>query len=174
MGTQGRGAHAILIAGFLYGFSALAAADQTPGWHLLRTANPRGGLDLVAMSHTADMARSDLQLAGLLLRCHDAGVEVAIVVVSPFSPHAQPSVTIGADGQEWHFETRVLSPGAELLLPPEAANLAAGPWQSAHKLSVKVSSQEQSFAGIIPIDGLTAALATLAASCPVGPAETTK
>ena len=129
---------------------------------------------MVSISRTADMARSDLGMAGLLLRCHDAALEVTIVAVSPFAPHAQPNVTISADGKEWHFAARVLSPGAELLLPPEAVGLAAGGWQSAHELSVKVSSPEQSFGGVVPIDGLATAFATLTASCPIGPAGTAK
>jgi hypothetical protein len=160
---------------------ATAAISSQPNadeaWHLLRTANPRGGADAMSMSHTADMTRSDLDLAGLLLRCntgpHNTGLEpreigsdVVIVVVTPFPPRAKPSVAIGAAGNEWHFEASVLSPGAELLLPAEAASLAAGPWQSAHELSIKVSFQERTFAGVIPIDGMAAALATLAANCP--------
>ena len=142
------------------------------------------------MSHTSDMMRSDLDLAGLMLRCHDArtqgtgtqgmgmqrqesaptdsGAEVVIVVVTPFPPRAVPSVTIGAAGKEWHFDAHVVPPGAELLLPAEAARLAAGQWQSMHELTVKVSWQERSFGGIIPIDGLADALATLTASCPAG------
>ena len=86
-----------LITGLL---AASAAADtQHPklpsGWHLLRTANPRGGPDAVSMSHTADINRSDLDLAGMMLRCGENGVEVIIVVVTPFSPHARPDVSIG-------------------------------------------------------------------------------
>jgi hypothetical protein len=149
-------------------------ADGT--WHLLRTANPRGGADALSMSHTADMTHSDLNLAGLLLRCnspHDTGLDpretgsdVVIVVITPFPPRAKPSVVIGADGKEWHFEAGVLPPGAELLLPAEAADLAAGPWQLAHELAIKVSFLDRSFGGVIPIDGMTAALATLTANCP--------
>ena len=142
-------ATAILIAG-LGVLAAPAAADAphphaTGGWRLMRAANPHGGADAVSMSHTADIIRSDLELAGLMLRCGETGADVVIVVVSPFPPRAHPSVTISAQGRESHFEARVLPPGAELLLPAEAAGLAAGSWQSAHELAVKVSSQEQSF-----------------------------
>ncbi len=163
---------AFLIAGLVV-LVAPAAADAphpqpTGGWRLMRTANPRGGADAVSMSHTADITRSDPDLAGLMLRCGEKGAEIVIVVVTPFPPRAQTSVTIGADGKEWRFEARVLPPGAELLLPAVATGLAAGQWQSAHELAVKVSSQEQSFGGVIPIDGLDAARATLAANCPVG------
>jgi hypothetical protein len=157
----------IFGAGFgLFGLFAEAALADTPaGWRLLRTANPRGGPDAISMSHTADTMRSDLDLAGLMLRCGDKGTEVVIVVVSPFPPRARPSVTIGANGKELQFEASIVSPGAELLLPAEAAHLAAGAWQSAHELAIKVSSQDQSFGGVIPIDGLGQAFAKLSASC---------
>jgi hypothetical protein len=174
-------ADAILLIG-LCGFAALGPANaQGSGWRLLRTPNPNGPGYAVSMSHTADMGRSDLDVAGLLLRCRETGdqatstgnvgapdatVEVAIVVVTPFPPRAQPAVTVSAPDKEWHFEARVIPPGAELLLPAEAAQLAAGPWQSTHELAVKVASQERSFSGVIPIDGLADALATLATNCP--------
>ena len=153
----------------LFGLSAEAAlADAPSGWRLLRTANPRGGPDAISMSHTADTLRSDLELAGLMLRCSEKGPDVVIVVVSPFPPRAHPRVTIGADGKELQFEASVVSPGAELLLPAEAAHLAAGAWQSAHELVIKVSSQDQSFGGVIPIDGLGEAFVKLSASCLAG------
>ncbi len=153
-------------------FSAVVAAETehpkpASGWHLVRTANPRGGPDAVSISHTADIGRSDLDLAGLMLRCSEKSVEVMIVVVTPLSPRARPDVTIGADHKEWRFGAQVASPGA-LLLPAEATSLADGPWQLARELAVKVNSPEQSFGGVIPIDGLAEALATLAANCPPG------
>lgn len=148
--------------------AATPAAQPISSWRLLRTANPRGGADAVSMVRTADISRSDPDLAGLMLRCGERGAEVAIVVVTLFPPRAQPDVTVGADGKEWRFTARVVSPGAELLLPAEATGLAMGPWQLIHELVVKVSSPEQSFGGVVPIDGLAAALATLAANCPAG------
>ena len=120
------------------------------------------------MSRTADALRSDFDLAGLMLRCGDNGTEVLIVVVTLFPPRARPSVTIKADGKEWKFDARVMPPGAELLLPAEAEHLVAGAWQSAHELVIKVSSQDQSFGGVIPIDGLEPALGTLSTKCPAG------
>jgi hypothetical protein len=161
---------ALLFAGSIAVATAVAANGPAPpavgGWHLIRSANPRGGPDAVSMSHTADLSRSDLDLAGLMLRCGDQSLEVVIVVVTPFPPRARPSVTIGADGKEWRFDASIVPPGAELLLPKEATSLATGPWQLAHELAVKVSSSEQSFGGVVPIDGLGNALTTLTRNCP--------
>jgi hypothetical protein len=162
---------ALLVAGSLALGVAAAANDPSQtapgGWRLIRSANPQGGPDAVSMSHTADISRSDLELAGLMLRCADKGIDLVIVVVTPFPPRAQPSVTISANGKEWHFDAQIVPPGAELLLPAEAMSLTTGPWQSAHELAVKVSSPDQSFGGVVPIDGLAGALATLVANCPV-------
>jgi hypothetical protein len=143
------------------------AHAQADGWRLLRSTNPRGGADVISMGHIADHTRSDLDLAGLMLQCGEEQPEVVIVVITPFPPHAQPSVTIGANGKEWKFEARVLSPGAELQLSAAAVVLAGGVWQAAHELTVKVTEREQSFGGVISIDGLGAALAALAANCQV-------
>jgi hypothetical protein len=106
----------------------------------VRSANLRGGSDAVSMTRSADIS-SDPDLAGLMLRCHGVIPEIIIIVVAPFPPHAQPSVTIGANGSEWRFEAGVLSPGVELLLPTAASDLASGAWQSAPQLTVKISWQ---------------------------------
>ena len=162
----------------LVGAALIAAeppyAQPVGGWRLMRTANPQGGTDAVSMIRTADLLRSDPDLAGLMLRCAELGAEVVIVVVAPFPPGAHPSVTISADDKQWRYEASVVPPGAELLLPGDATGLAMGPWQSARELAVKVSSQEQSLGGIIPIDGIAGALTTLTANCPAGPAGPAK
>lgn len=151
----------------VFGAANGTAHSQVAGsWRLIHAANPNSGADIISIVHTADTARSDFELAGLMLQCSERRREVVLVVVTPFPPRARPGVTIRTDSEEWRFEARVVSPGAELLLPAEATSLAAGPWQTAHELAVRVSSQEQSFGGVIPIDGLNAALATLAANCP--------
>jgi hypothetical protein len=164
-----------------------AAAAQASGWRLLPGRSPAEGGGAASMSRTSDMTRSDLDLAGLMLRCrdtgtamqgadatspmvqdddtHGVGAQIAIVVITPFPPRAQPSVTIGAAGKEWHFDARVLPPGVELLLPSKATDLAIGSWQLTPELAVKVSWQERSFKGVIPIDGIADALATMAANC---------
>jgi hypothetical protein len=173
---------AALCAGLCAMSSAVAAdAPHAGGWRLLHSPSPIGGNGMASMSHTADMRRSDLDLAGLMLQCpneapqsqaapsaetHRTGAEIVIVVITPFPPLAQPHVTIDAAGQEWRFDAHIVPPGAELLLPTQAAKLAAGPWQSIHELTIKVSWQGRSFTGVIPIDGLADALATLAANCP--------
>jgi hypothetical protein len=159
---------AVLFAGV--GAVAVAStADNPPNladWHLLRSADPRGGPDAVSMMHTADTGRSDLDLAGLMLRCGEKRVDLAIVVVTPFPPRARPTVTISANGKEWQFDANVVSPGAELLLPNEAMSLVTGAWQSVHELSVRVLSPGQSVGGVIPIDGAANALSTLMTKCP--------
>ncbi len=163
---------AFVVVGLGLGAASTAAetqrSDSMSGWRLSRTANPRGGPEAISMSHIADIARSDVDLAGLMLRCGEKGIEVAIVVVTPFSPRAHPDVTIDAGGKKWHFSADVVPPGAELLLPPEATSLAAGPWQFARELSVKVVSPEQSISGVMPIEGIDTALATLATNCQAG------
>lgn len=158
------------VALCLIGFGCLtSSADETPkldnAWRLLRSANPSGGADAISVGHTADVSRSDLDFAGLMLRCHAQSAEVAIVALTPFPPKATPSVSVAANDEHWQFIAQIVPPGAELLLPQEATALAYGPWQHAHELSVKVTSPEQSFAGVVQIDGLSEALNTLTTNC---------
>jgi hypothetical protein len=104
----------------------------------------------------------------MMMKCGEHGPEVVIVVVTPFPPRAQPELTITANGKEWHFVASVVPPGAELLLPANALQLVTGAWQRASELSVKVTSPEQSFQGVIPIEGLAGAFTELSVSCHSG------
>jgi hypothetical protein len=169
-GRSGIGFALLGVAFVAFGLGLLASsAAEAPiagnGWRLLRSANPAGGPDAISVAHTADVGRSDLEFVGLMLRCGAESAEVAIIALTPFPPKAKPSVSIGANGEDSQFVAQVVPPGAELLLPHEATALAYGPWQRAHELSVTVTSPEQSFAGIIQIDGLSGALTALTANC---------
>jgi hypothetical protein len=75
------------------------------GWRLLRSGNPDA--PIMSASRTADATRSDLDLAGLILRCSDKGIETLIVVVTPFPPRTRPVVTLTANNREWTFDAEV-------------------------------------------------------------------
>jgi hypothetical protein len=134
-------------------------------WRMIRTKNPKGGPDAVAVSHTADMSRSDLDLAGMMVKCADYNLEIAIVVVRPFPPRVQPQVTFSALGKEWRFVASTVPPGAEVILPAAATSLVRGTWQAARDLTVHIEAPGRSLGGVISIEGLEAASAALAANC---------
>jgi hypothetical protein len=69
----------------------IPAATSAGTWRLVRTPNPRGGPDAVSIMQTADAARSDIDLAGLTLRCSDSGFDVLVVFLKPFPPRASQS-----------------------------------------------------------------------------------
>jgi hypothetical protein len=120
---------------------------------------------------TADVTRSDIDLAGLMLRCADSNIEVLIVLVRPLPPRAHPKVAVTVGSKTTEFTASVVPPGAELLLPQEAAVLTSGPWQAAPELSVEVGAVEGDdrptpIQGVISLAGLGAALPRLQANCP--------
>jgi hypothetical protein len=144
-----------------------AAPSIAPGhWRLVRTPNPGGGRDAVSIMQTADIARSDLGLAGLMLRCGENGTEVLVVLLRPVPPGAHPKVTLGAGGSNAEFVASVVPPGAAILLPQGAAALAAGAWQSAAQLAVQVDDDQGPIRGVVSLAGLGTALRTLLANCP--------
>lgn len=139
-------------------------------WHLVRTKDPAGGRDAVSIMQTADITKSDIDLAGLMLRCAETGVEVAVVLVEPLPPRAHPTVIVSTDDTKKQFSATVLPPGAAVLLPKEASALVSGPWTVAPALSVQVEGpvadgEPYSVKGTIPLAGLASALATLRANC---------
>jgi hypothetical protein len=149
--------------------SDLASTSQSQStgigsWRLVRTPNPAGGAEAVSITQTADVAKSDLDLAGLMLRCGESNIETLIVLVRPFPPRARPKVTVAASGKSGEFTATVVPPGAALLLPREATSLAAGPWQSAAELAVAVDDQNP-IRGLISLAGLGPAYRMLMTNC---------
>jgi hypothetical protein len=150
--------------------------QQTPGkgtgtWRLVRTPNPTGGREAVSIMQTADMTKSDIDLAGLMLRCGQSESEVLLVLVRPMPLRALLKVTISAAGKSTDFTATVVPPGVAVLLPQEATALAAGSWQSASELSVQIGAvdgenQSTPIRGVISLAGLSGALPLLLANCP--------
>jgi hypothetical protein len=140
-------------------------APQKPpeGWRLVRSRDPRGGPDAVSMMRTADTAVSDLELAGVVLRCGEPRPELRVVMLTPLPPRARPAVTIGAGTREMRFDATVIPPGAELLLPPDA--LADGPLRSAREISIRIDTAGTTIKGAVVVEGLDTALAALAVNC---------
>jgi hypothetical protein len=136
----------------------------------VRTPNPAGGRPAVSVVKTADVTKSDIDLAGLMLRCGESNIEVLIVLLRPLPPRARPKVTVTVDGKTTDFIANVVPPGAELLLPLEATALATGPWQAASGLTVEIGpvegdDQPGPIRGVISLAGLGASLPLLQANC---------
>jgi hypothetical protein len=116
--------------------NAAQGARPAATWRLVRASNPRGGPDAVSIMQTADAAHSDLDLVRLRLRCSDTGFDVLVVFRKPFPPRAHPKV-----------KATVISPGAAVSLPAEAAMLVKGSWQSSSELAIEVEGRKPCGAG---------------------------
>jgi hypothetical protein len=151
------------------GSRTLGAAAGT--WRLVRTPNPSGGPDAVSIMQTADTAKSDFDLAGLALRCQDGGIEVLVVLVGALSLRAHPKVVVSAAGKTADFSATIVPPGASLLLPQVASELASGPWAVAGEVAIRIEpglieGAPSLIRGVVPLSGLGSALPTLLANCP--------
>jgi len=143
--------------------------DASPydAWRLVRTADPRGGPDAVSIMRTADTGRSDPDLAGLMIRCQEKqGLGVLLGVVRPFPPRSKRNVAIGSGGVQSVFVAESTDTGTALVLPIDASAFTTGVWRSLNRLEVKISDPEADIHGMILLDGVTPAIAKLAASCP--------
>ncbi len=138
-------------------------------WRLVRTRNPTGGQEAVSIMQTADITKSDLDLAGMMLRCGEPGVEVLLVLVRPLPPRAHPKVVVSAAGKSAEFNAAIVPPGAAILLPKEVVSLALGPWEAASELAVQIDTRDSevnTVRGVVPLTGLGVAMAHLRANCP--------
>jgi hypothetical protein len=136
------------------------------GWRLLRTPDPRGGRESIAVSHAADLLRSDPEFAGMMLRCAGGEIELVFVLVRPLPPRSRPQVTLNFEGKSLRFEAAVVPPGASIRLPREAAALAGGAWHSVREVSVAIDDGAAGkINGVVLLEGLRTAYATLRAVC---------
>lgn len=135
------------------------------GWRLVRTPNPDGGADAISIMHAADTSRSDLDLAGLMIRCSETSAEVVIVLLPALPFRARPHVTFGRPGNETQFEATVAPPGTVVLLPRDATTLLSGPWQVVEDLFIRIDDGQSTIRGVVKLTGLEAAFKELQASC---------
>jgi hypothetical protein len=136
-------------------------------WQLIRSADPRGGADAVAVMHTADASKSDVGLAGMMLRCSAQDLEVVVVATMPFEPRARPHVSLRAGETQTAFDTTVVPPLSALLLPREATMLVDRAWRSSTELLIDIEDGSMVIKGVVSLVGLQSAVATLRANCPL-------
>jgi hypothetical protein len=146
-----------------------AAAAASELWPLVRTPRPKGGPDAVAVMRTADTARSDPDLAGLMIRCAEKpGLEVLLALVRPLPPRSKRDVVVTTGATESVVHADVSSIGTALVLPIDAAAFATGRWHGLKELAVTIKDPEAEIRGVISLEGLAPAMAKLSASCPPG------
>jgi hypothetical protein len=143
-----------------------SSTELIGGWHFVRTRNPQGGADAMSIMHTADTSRSDLDLAGLMIRCREGATEAVIVVLRPYPLRARPHVVFGSPGNDTNFEATIAAPGTAILIPRNAATLVRGPWRGLKELPIRVDDGQSTIRGVVAIAGLQAAFKLLMASCP--------
>jgi hypothetical protein len=152
--------------------SASSDAANSPGsdsWPLIRTPNPKGGPDAVAIMKTADTAQSDPDLAGLMIRCAEkSGLEVLLALVRPIPPRTKTDVVVTSGTTQSVLHAEAVSAGTALVLPIEATAFTSGPWRELKGLAVTIRHPEAEIHGRILLDGVTSAIAKLSASCPSG------
>jgi hypothetical protein len=147
----------------------LAASHPADSWPLVRTPHPQGGPDAVSIMRTADTARSDPELAGLMIRCGEKqGLEAILALVRPIPPRSRRDVILAAGDAHVLLHAEVTSAGTALLLPLETSTFTTGPWRNANEITVAIRDPDGEIHGMIPIDGIGPAMAKLSANCPPG------
>jgi hypothetical protein len=146
-----------------------SAGHPSDLWRLVRTPHPQGGPDAVSIMHTANTARSDPELAGLMIRCTDkAALETVLALVKPVPPRSKRDVILVGGTTQVALQAEAASVGTTLVLPIEPSIFTTGAWRTAKELAVTIQDPDGDIRGIIPIDGISPAMATLSENCPRG------
>jgi len=143
-----------------------SSAELAGAWRLVHTSNPLGGPDAVSIMHTADTSRSDLELAGLMIRCNSGRTELAIVLLRAFPLRAQPLVTFGKPGHETQFKATIGPPGTAVVLSGDPKTIISGPWQSEDDLFIRVVDGPATVSGVVALAGIQSAFNVLMTNCP--------
>jgi hypothetical protein len=141
------------------------AVGSDGAWKLLRSRDPSGGPDAVSIIRTAELLRSDPDIAGLMLRCAGSDIETLIIVIEPRLPRARPRIGVAVKGASVIFEATVAPPFTALLLPKEATALLTGPWASAPELAITIEGDPSPERGVVLLAGLRQALDRLTIAC---------
>lgn len=131
---------------------------------MIRSQDPSGAR-IVSIARSADPSRSDLDLAGLMIRCMRPGAfEVAVALVTPLPIRTKRTVRLESRRASLTFEGESIAPGSLLLMPPEAAD-AINTWKEDDRLTVTIQTSPNAVEGVIPMTGLTAGIRRLTESC---------
>jgi hypothetical protein len=141
-------------------------ADVMGSWRLVSTPNPRGGANAVSIMHTADTSKSDIDLAGLMIRCSGDHTELAVVVLTPFTFRARPRVALGSPSRQQQFDGTVGPPGTAIVLPGDPRALLGDAWAAESDLFIRVTDGPNTFSGVVPLAGVQSASLQLKANCP--------
>jgi hypothetical protein len=135
-------------------------------WKFNRTQGDKAGESFAAIMKTADIAQSDLDFAGLIVRCGPRGkIDVLVALIRPFPPRSRPQVTIASGSVSQTFEASLTAAGAAVVLPDEVAAFAAGKWQSTPALTVTVKENDNQIKGVVELNGLREAYNSLLIGC---------
>jgi hypothetical protein len=140
-------------------------AQLTGGWRLVRTPDPGGGPEAVAVLHTASASGSDVRFAGVTFRCGRAGIETLLILLVPLVRGAQYDVLLKSSSTEAHFRAEAVQGGEALLLPQGETALTGGAWQATSDLAVDIAAPLP-IHGAVPLAGLSGAMQTLTQNCP--------
>lgn len=134
------------------------------GWRLVKTRDTGSNAEIVSVMHVADIAKSDINLAGLSLRCTQDGLQAVLILLEPLPRSSHRSVVVKADTKTFEVQAAVVQGGEALLLPGLESRLTNGAWQTAAELSIEIAAPG-SIRGVVPIRGLAAALRSLPSNC---------
>jgi hypothetical protein len=146
------------IFGSQPGPSSLPVAGK---WRLVRTPDPREGKEVVSIMAPGELSGSDIDFAGLDLRCADQDFDIRIFLISPLPLRARPAIAINSK----KFQGSVVLPGTAILLPREASALAQEQWRSLPSLSIEVEDNGTKTHGLVSLEGFNTALQTLMGTC---------
>lgn len=131
----------------------------------MRTPDPTGASDAISIMRSAELAGSDPELVGLMLRCGATDIEVLAVVIPPLPPRATPLVTLTAGTSVTRLEGAVTPPGSAIRLPEPATASAQSKWFGATSIGLEIAHADRTIRGKIGLDGLGPALAALRTAC---------
>jgi hypothetical protein len=99
--------------------------------------------------HAAGALQSDIDPAGLMVRCGSQDLEVLVVLVRPL-PRAliHPTVRIGAPGEVISLTATVVPPGGGRSAS-EAGRIACETWQFAAQLVIEVGDDQNLIRGTV-------------------------
>lgn len=151
--------------------SSRAAAQAMPpsrelseGWRLVTTPNGQDGRAVVSVMRTADLARSDPDIAGLTLRCMGGNIEALLITLQSYPVRSHPKVTLKTGGVEQVFMADVAPPGSALLLRDAGVSVEKV-WLTSPELAVRIEAEGQTISGVITLAGLRSALDRLRIGC---------
>lgn len=107
----------------------------------------RGGATFPALMQTADSARSDLDVVGMMIRCQKGRLEPLLIILDPLPPRSEATIDLSTAGKRESFKAALIPTGAGVAVAIDAETRLMAEWAEEPDVEIAIHARERTIRG---------------------------